>query len=102
MNIVLGILSSFPEVEEAIIYGSRAKGNYHTGSDIDITLKGETLNHKVLNTIINEFDDSFLAYMVDVSIFKEIDNPGLTEHINRVGQVLYKKSFATSIETTHL
>jgi predicted nucleotidyltransferase len=28
-------------VEKAILYGSRAKGNYKNGSDIDLTLRGE-------------------------------------------------------------
>ena len=32
------VLAAFPQVEEAILYGSRAKGNYKDGSDIDLTL----------------------------------------------------------------
>lgn len=34
------IFGKYPEVEEVILYGSRAKGNFKPFSDIDITLKG--------------------------------------------------------------
>jgi len=37
---VHGVLSRHPEVERAILYGSRAKGNFKAGSDIDLTLSG--------------------------------------------------------------
>lgn len=78
-------------VEEAILYGSRAKGNYKPGSDIDITLKGKSLTISDLNRIMNQFDDSFLPYQFDVSLFDHIDNDDLRDHIQRVGIVLYKK-----------
>ncbi len=39
INIIQTSLASFPEIESAILYGSRAKGNYKNGSDIDLTLK---------------------------------------------------------------
>jgi predicted nucleotidyltransferase len=34
------VLSDYPDVQEAILYGSRAMGNYEPGSDIDLTLIG--------------------------------------------------------------
>jgi len=37
------ILGQYPQIEKAIIYGSRAKGNYKDGSDIDLTLLGQGL-----------------------------------------------------------
>ena len=51
------IFSSFPQVEEAVIYGSRAKGNYKPNSDIDITLKGNDLSLTELNKISLMIDD---------------------------------------------
>ncbi|SCA63943.1 hypothetical protein SCG7109_BR_00050, partial [Chlamydiales bacterium SCGC AG-110-M15] len=45
MNLVL---SQYPQVHSALIYGSRAKGNYRPGSDIDLSLKGENLDLSVL------------------------------------------------------
>ncbi|MEW5845474.1 MAG: nucleotidyltransferase domain-containing protein [Bacteroidota bacterium] len=41
--LIIDVLKSYPEVEAAIIFGSRAKGNYKNGSDIDLALIGESL-----------------------------------------------------------
>ena len=46
-----GILYQYPSVEKAVIYGSRAKGNYRRGSDIDLTLLGDGLDHAMLSAI---------------------------------------------------
>ena len=62
------MFESFDEVEEAILYGSRAKGNFKPGSDIDIVLRGEKLNLHVLNKISLDLDDLFLPYTFDISI----------------------------------
>ena len=85
------VLTAFPQVEEAILYGSRAKGNYKDGSDIDLTLKGEGLTLSVVNSIGLELDDLLLPYTFDLSVFNQIDNQELLAHISRVGLVFYKK-----------
>lgn len=79
-------------VDEAILYGSRAKGDYKPGSDIDLALKGEKLDLKELNRIALALDDLFLPYTFDLSIYHRIDNPDLLEHIARVGRIFYRKS----------
>jgi len=79
------------EVEEVIIYGSRAKGNHRDGSDIDITLKGEKLNEKILTEINSDIDDLNTPYLFDISIFDKLKSPDLEEHINRVGKLFYSK-----------
>jgi predicted nucleotidyltransferase len=88
---IKGVFSSFSEIEEAILYGSRAKGNYQPGSDIDLTLKGRELKLIILNKISLDLDDLLLPYSCDISIFHQISNPDLIEHIERVGLVFYKK-----------
>ncbi|MBI4647634.1 MAG: nucleotidyltransferase domain-containing protein [Bacteroidia bacterium] len=88
---VNAILISHIEVEQAIIYGSRAKGNFKQGSDIDITLKGENLGLDILNKICREVDDLLLPYTFDISIFKQIKNNDLLDHIERVGIIFYNK-----------
>ena len=83
------VFTHYPQVSEVILYGSRAKGNYHTGSDIDLTLKGNQLNLEILNKICNELDDLLLPYMIDLSIYSQIENEDLLDHITRVGKVIY-------------
>jgi predicted nucleotidyltransferase len=81
-----------PNIEKVMLYGSRAKGNYRNGSDIDMTLMGEglTLENSVY-PLMEIFDESSLPYSFDISIFKDIENESLVEHIERVGKVLYEK-----------
>lgn len=86
---IQGVFKKHTEVEKAILYGSRAKGNYRPGSDIDLTLFGEQLNLTTLHKIENELDDLMLPYKMDLSLLKQIQNKELLEHIERVGIVFF-------------
>ena len=85
------ILADFPAVEKAILYGSRAKGNYRHGSDIDLTLVGHRLDLRMLGAIAARLEESPIPYQVDLSILAQIDNPNLREHIERVGVLFYQR-----------
>ena len=87
---VQAILASCPAVETAIVYGSRAKGNFSMGSDIDLTLVGAALTQDMLSHLVGQFEESNLPYQVDLSILRDIDNPSLREHVERVGKVIYQ------------
>jgi predicted nucleotidyltransferase len=88
---IQNVFSTFPEVEEVILYGSRAKGNYKPGSDIDLSMIGEQLNLELSNKISLKLDDLLLPYIIDLSIFNQIDNENLADHIKRVGVTFFKK-----------
>ena len=89
------VLSHYPHVEKAILYGSRAKGNYKNGSDIDLTLRGGAdLSLNVIYKILDALDDLLLPYTIDLSIFNNIGDPDVIEHIQRVGVTFYDKSEA--------
>ena len=86
------ILARYPQVEKAVLYGSRAKGNYRNGSDIDLTLHGDAdLTVDILYKISEEIDDLLLPYTIDLSIFHNISDPDVIEHIRRVGALFYEK-----------
>ncbi len=85
------IFVEFPVVEKAILYGSRAKGNYKHGSDIDLTLVGDMLDINTLGSIADRLDESSIPYQVDLSIFDQLKHAGLREHIERVGVVFYER-----------
>jgi len=89
---ICGLFAKYPQVEKAVLYGSRAKGNFKNGSDIDLTLHGEeglTLN--IIYRLMDEIDDLLLPYTFDLSIFHQISDPDLIDHIRRVGVVFYEK-----------
>ncbi len=85
------VFSNYEDIDKAILYGSRAKGNYRNGSDIDLCLVGNTLDLNILLRIENELDDLLLPYKIDLSIFHKIENADLIEHINRIGVVFYER-----------
>lgn len=87
---ICGVFAHHPLVEKAILYGSRARGNFKPGSDIDLTLFGESLTSLELGLIDEELDDLLLPYQIDLSVFHRIENMDLREHIERVGVVFYR------------
>lgn len=87
---IRSVLTKFACVSEAVLYGSRAKGNYRPGSDIDLTLKtsGEVPKSLLLDIEI-ALDDLDLPYSFDISLLQQIGNENLLEHVERVGVVFY-------------
>ena len=100
------VFSGYTEVEQVIIYGSRAKGNYRNGSDIDLTLVGNNLTEQILSSIYSDLDELNTPYLFDVSIFDQLQSPDLVGHITRVGQFFYqnigKKNAKNSLLTIPL
>ncbi len=88
---IRGVLEQYPAVERAVLYGSRAKGNYKPGSDIDLTLHGTGLTPALCATIAEALDDLLLPYTIDLSVFAELRHPELEAHIQRVGVVFYQR-----------
>ncbi|MCL7419534.1 MAG: nucleotidyltransferase domain-containing protein [Methylobacter sp.] len=91
------VFANHPEIEQAIIYGSRARGNYKEGSDIDLALKGRALNLRIIDRINFELDDLLLPYCFDIIDFNQISNAGFIDHINQYGIVFYN-----SLNASHL
>jgi predicted nucleotidyltransferase len=89
------VLALHPEVEKAVLYGSRAKGTHRPGSDIDLTLLGSRLDHTLLTRIENELDDLLLPYRIDLSLFETLTHPELLDHIRRVGITFHEGIPAT-------
>ncbi len=88
-----GVFAKYPQVTKAVLYGSRAKGNYKNGSDIDLTLHGGAdLTLNVMYKILDEIDDLLLPYTIDLSIYRTLSDPDFIDHIQRVGVTFYDKS----------
>ncbi len=86
------VFARHPVVEKAMLYGSRAKGNYKPGSDIDLTLYGSDISLKEKDRILDELDALDLPYTIDLSVFSRLTHAKLREHIERVGIVFYQRS----------
>lgn len=78
-------------IYEIILFGSRAKGTFSNGSDIDIALKGDNLHLNDILDATSAIEKLLLPYKLDFVIYNRINEPALIDHINRVGVVLFKK-----------
>jgi uncharacterized protein len=88
---ICAVLARHPAVEKAVLFGSRAKGNFKPGSDIDLTLFGPSLTPQELTAIVDEFDDLLLPYKIDLSVYEHLVHEGLRDHIERVGVDFYRR-----------
>ncbi len=91
-NIILDLFRRYGEIEKAILFGSRAKGNFKSGSDVDIALMGEKVNTETAFAVSGRLNEELtLPWFFDVLDYNSISNIDLKEHIDRVGKVIYEK-----------
>src|SRR5437899_5244103 len=81
---IRSVFAAHHKVQEVVLFGSRAKGNYKPGSDIDFALKGEALKLDDLLTLHNRLDALDLPYTFDLVIYATIANADVLDHIGRV------------------
>ncbi len=85
------LFQKYTSIDEVIIFGSRAKGNYKNGSDVDLAIKSLTIESQEINEIDDELNEnSNLPYKFDIVHYEKIQTPELKDHIDRVGKVIFK------------
>lgn len=90
LKYILEAANKYSEIEEVIIFGSRAMGNYKKGSDVDIALKGEYVNRKIVYKLSDDLNEEYpLPYFFDVVNYNDISNEELKRHIDDVGKTIY-------------
>ncbi len=77
-------------IKKVLIFGSRSKGNYREGSDIDLAIVGNNIDYNQLLSILCEIDDLGLLYSVDLLDYSKKKGTPIGDHIDRVGQVFYE------------
>lgn len=89
---IIDRLKNFVFIEKVVIYGSRAKGNFKEGSDIDLCLYGKEIDRSSLLRVELALDDLLLPYTFDLSAYNLLTNPELIAHINRRGIIFFESS----------
>ncbi len=88
---IKAVLAAFPKVKQVVLFGSRAKGNYKPGSDIDFVILGDDITMNDMFTIGNSLENLGMIYSFDLQNIALIKNKDLLDHINRVGIIFYSK-----------
>ena len=90
---ITGAIADFDEITEAVLFGSRAKGNHKPGSDVDLAVKGDRVTHRTLAHLADRLNEETpLPYFFDVVQYESLDDPAIVEHIDRVGVVIYTQN----------
>ena len=82
-------MAIIPEIEEAIIYGSRARGDHKSTSDRDIFLEGSSLTIKYIVLLDERLDDLYLSVFFDTCILAHLKEKDLPDNIRRKGKTIY-------------
>jgi len=77
-------------IQKVLIFGSRSKGNYRTGSDIDLALIGKNIDYRQILVLQTEIDDLEMLYSIDLIDYNSKVGTPIGDHIDRVGQVFYE------------
>jgi len=91
LEALISELKNNNNIFEIILFGSRAKGTFTNGSDIDIALKGNKLSLKDILDATGEVEKLLLPYKLDLVLYDRVNEPALIDHIDRVGVVLFKR-----------
>lgn len=92
MTSLIKVFKSTPNLDEVIVFGSRAKGNYSEGSDIDLAIKGKNITIETVLGLMSEIDRLDLLYKVEIQNYDAISNDDLREHIDRAGKTLWRRT----------
>lgn len=79
-------LAQYPDITWVKIYGSRAKGNYRRGSDIDLAFSSP-MDYSA--QLLEALDALSTPYLFDVTHYDSLTHDALKMHIDRVGVQIY-------------
>jgi predicted nucleotidyltransferase len=89
-DIIIPIIIRYVPDAKIILYGSRARGNDKTGSDIDIALDmGSTIDSALINNITWDLEDSNLPIFFDIVDYAKMPE-AMKKNILKDG-VIWKK-----------
>ncbi|MGB7085645.1 MAG: nucleotidyltransferase domain-containing protein [Phormidesmis sp.] len=87
---IVSFIARYERVESAILFGSRAMGNYKMASDVDIALKGKGVSATLAARLKFDIEeDTYLPFFFDFVAYPTITNEALRKHIDRKGALIY-------------
>ncbi|MCL2862933.1 MAG: nucleotidyltransferase domain-containing protein [Methanimicrococcus sp.] len=96
IHVISAVFKDTPSIQKAVVFGSRAKGNYKKNSDVDIALYGDIIPSET-EKVKCDLEELPFIYKFDVVAYNSVKNEALREHIDRVGVVIYEKGGGNEI-----
>lgn len=88
---IAGVLAACPEVEAAVLFGSRAMGNYKPASDVDLFLQGGKIGMEQLIQLHRDMDDLPLPVDVDLLADTMLKSEDVRRHIQKHGRIWWQR-----------
>jgi uncharacterized protein len=87
---ILAIFKRYPQIRQVVLFGSRAKGNFKKGSDIDLAIMDTNIDKKLIVRLLTDFEESLLPYHIDLVHYPALENEKLKEYIDKIGVAIYQ------------
>ena len=96
-TLILESFAKYPEIDKAVIFGSRAMGNHKNGSDVDIAISGKNIDYNTTSRLHGELNETLpIPYFIDVVNYNTINLKELKNHIIEHGKIIYEKVRTTN------
>ncbi len=90
-EILINIFKKYPQIAHVVVYGSRAKRNFTSRSDLDLVIADQQIDRFTLGKVLSDINESDFPHTIDLQSLDRIQNDKLLDHISRVGKTFYSK-----------
>ena len=88
---IVNVISKYEEIDKAVVFGSRARGDYKKTSDIDLGIFSSNISSTKLNLLRDNIDTLDIIYKVDVVHFESLNKEGIIKNIKSEGVIIYSR-----------
>ena len=86
---IVRVLSSYPQIERVLIFGSRAKGTEKPHSDIDLAVVAPDMTESEFSRLLDDLDALDLVFKLDVLHLDTLSQQKLRQSILTHGKLYY-------------
>jgi len=83
------VFAKYPEIDSVLVFGSRAKGTFKAGSDIDLAVFAPAMSDQRFTQLWGELDGLPLVFKMDILHWDRLRNERLKSKIPAEGKPLY-------------
>ena len=93
------VFSRYPDLEQVVLFGSRATGRATDRSDIDLATRGIVDRHR-LGRLSLDLEEIAIPQECEVQAYEQIDYEPLKAHIDRWGVPIYEAGAGTRLRSS--
>lgn len=82
------------DIDRVVLFGSRARGDYRTTSDIDLAVFANNCSHSQQNLIEHDISNMLTPLKIDVVFMNRLTKDNLLSNIKKDGVVIYEQGEA--------